>query len=325
MREPDDTPDETLDDTPRDAAADVARDPTSGAATGLGRDGWATMDDGVRLHYVERGDGPLVVLLHGFPQYWGAWRHQLVALADAGFRVVAPDLRGYNLSDKPASIEAYRASRLAWDVAELIDHVGDGRAHVVGHDWGGAIAWDVARRHPERVDRLAILNAPHPRRLARVLRETTQVLRSWYVMFFQLPWLPERLLSAGDHAILADVLRYAPARRGAFDEAEIARHRVAWRRERAITSMLAYYRAAMQVSSRHGARHRDPIGAPTLVLWGMRDRYLHESLCEGLAEWATDVHVVRFAEASHWLMEDEPDRVNAELIGFLGASDQSRL
>jgi pimeloyl-ACP methyl ester carboxylesterase len=315
MREPD----QTSGDAARGANDDVSRDPTSGAATGLGRDGWATMDDGVRLHYVERGDGPLVVLLHGFPQYWGAWRHQVVALADARYRVVAPDLRGYNLSDKPASIEAYRASRLAWDVAELIDHVSDGRAHVVGHDWGGAIAWDVARRHPERVDRLAVLNAPHPRRLARVIRETTQALQSWYVLFFQLPWLPELVLSARDHAILADVLRHAPARRGAFDAAEIERHRVAWRRRGAITSMLAYYRAAMQVTSRSGARHQDPIGAPTLVLCGMRDRYLHASLCDGLEEWATDIRVVRFAEATHWIMEDEPERVNGELIAFLGA------
>jgi epoxide hydrolase 4 len=287
-------------------------DITTGAATGLGRDGWATMDDGVRLHYVERGTGPLLLLLHGFPQYWGAWRRQIPALADAGFRVVAPDLRGYNLSDRPAGIDAYRVGRLAWDVATLVERLGASRAHVVGHDWGGVVAWHVAARHPGRVDRLAIANAPHPRRFVASLTRTTQALRSWYAGFFQLPWLPERL-----RALLARVLRRSPARAGAFDEAEIARHRATWRRAGALTAMIHYYRAALRVAP--AERHRrHEITAPTLVLWGMRDRYLHPSLCERLDRWAPDVRVVRFPDASHWLMEDEPERVNAELIAFLG-------
>ena len=295
---------------------DLKEDPTTGAATGIGRDDWATMDDGVRLHYVERGAGPLVLLLHGFPQYWGAWRRQIPVLADAGFRVVAPDLRGYNLSDRPASTDAYQASRLAWDVAELIKGLGESRAHVVGHDWGGVIAWHLATRHPERVRSLAVLNAPHPRRFARALRRSTQAVRSWYAGFFQIPWLPERLLELGDHALLARVLRHSPARAGAFDEPEIARHRVTWRRPGAMRAALAYYRAAFSVRAAQAHRHAT-IATPTLVLWGMRDRYLLPSLCEGLDEWAPDVRVVRFPEASHWLMEDEPERVNAELVAFL--------
>jgi epoxide hydrolase 4 len=291
-------------------------DITTGAATGLGRDGWATMDDGVRLHYVERGTGPLVVLLHGFPQYWGAWRRQIPALANAGFRVVAPDLRGYNLSDRPAGIDAYRTGRLAWDVAMLVERLGASRAHVVGHDWGGVVAWHLAARHPQRVDRLAIVNAPHPRRFAASLARTTQALRSWYAGFFQLPWLPERVLGAFDHALLARVLRESPARRGAFDEAEIARHRATWNRPGALTAMLNWYRAALRAAPAVARRHYE-IAAPTLVLWGMRDRYLHPSLCEQLDRWAPGVRVVKFPDASHWLMEDEPARVNAELVAFL--------
>jgi epoxide hydrolase 4 len=223
-------------------------DITTGEATGLGRDGWATMDDGVRLHYVERGAGPLVVLLHGFPQYWGAWRRQIPALADAGFRVVAPDLRGYNLSDRPAGVDAYRTGRLAWDIAMLVERLGAGRAHVVGHDWGGVVAWQLAARHPERVDRLAILNAPHPRRFVAALARTTQALRSWYAGFFQLPWLPERLLAAADFWLLARALRDGTARRGAFDDAEIARHRATWRRPGALTAMVQFYRAALRAA-----------------------------------------------------------------------------
>lgn len=291
-------------------------DITTGAATALGRDAWATMDDGVRLHYVERGTGPLVVLLHGFPQYWGAWRRQIPALADAGFRVVAPDLRGYNLSDRPAGIDAYRTGRLAWDVAMLIERLGARRAHVVGHDWGGVIAWHLAARHRERIDRVAIVNAPHPRRFVQALARTTQALRSWYAGFFQLPWLPERMLSAFDHALLARVLRHAPVRAGAFDEAEIARHRATWRRPGALTAMVHYYRAALRAAPGE-ARRRTAIAAPTLVLWALGDPYLHPSLCEGLERWVPDVRVVRFERASHWLMEDEPERVNAELIAFL--------
>ena len=292
-------------------------DITTGAATGLGKDGWATMDDGVRLHYVERGTGPLVVLLHGFPQYWGAWRRQIPALAEAGFRVVAPDLRGYNLSDRPAGVDAYRTGRLAWDVATLVERLGADRAHVVGHDWGGVIAWRLVAGHPERVHRVAIVNAPHPRRFARALAQTTQALRSWYAGFFQLPWLPEWLLSVFDHALLARVLRRSPARSGAFDEEEIARHRAAWRRPGALTAMIAYYRAALRTVPADVHRHAH-ISVPTLVLWSMRDRYLHPSLSEGLEEWAPHVRVVRFEGASHWLMEDEPERVNAELVAFLG-------
>lgn len=297
-----------------------ADDPTLGATTGAGVDRWATMDDGVRLHYVERGEGPLVVLLHGFPQYWGAWRRQLPALVAAGFRVVVPDLRGYNLSDRPRAVHAYDVSRLAWDVAQLIEAAGASRAHVVGHDWGGAIAWAVAARHPARVQRLAVLNAPHPSAYVRALTTTTQPLRSWYVGFFQLPWLPEALLGAFDGALLARVLRHGPARPGAFTDDEVARHRAAWRRPGALRAGVDYYRALLRAEGRSGrraARRSAQVAAPTLVLWGMRDRYLHPSLCEGLARWVPDVRVVRFPHASHWLMEDEPDRVAAELAAFL--------
>jgi pimeloyl-ACP methyl ester carboxylesterase len=160
--------------------------------------------NGIRLHYVEAGTGPLVLLLHGFPEFWGSWRHQIPALADAGFRVLAPDLRGYNLSSKPAGVESYRVAELVGDVVGLIRHAGEERATVVGHDWGGAIAWATAMRRGERIHRLIILNAPHPAAYLRELRRPGQLLRSWYVFFFQLPLLPECLVRARDYALGGD-------------------------------------------------------------------------------------------------------------------------
>lgn len=297
------------------AGSERAEEPdiTTGAAVGVGRDGWATVDDGVRLHYVEAGRGPLVVLLHGFPQYWGAWRRQIPALAAAGLRVVAPDLRGYNLSGRPAGVHAYDVSRLAWDVVALVRQLGETRASIVGHDWGGVVAWYLAAHHPAVVDKLAVINAPHPRQLQRAMRTTDQPLRSWYVGFFQLPWLPEALMRAGDFALLVRALR-----RGAFDDAEIERHRAALRRPRALTAAVNYYRAALRRTRRH-SRAVAVIDAPTLVLWGERDPYLNPKLLDGLEREAPGLRVVHLPEATHWVMEDAPARVNAELVAFLRA------
>src|SRR5262245_58570023 len=156
----------------------------------------------VRLHYAEAGEGPLVVLLHGFPEFWYSWRHQIKGLAAAGFRVIAPDLRGYNESDKPPGIASYRLELLTQDIVELIQHAGEKRAHVVGHDWGGGIAWWLAMQNPQVVERLVILNAPHPVAFFRELRRPAQLLKSWYMFFFQLPWLPEVMLRVGNFAQL---------------------------------------------------------------------------------------------------------------------------
>src|SRR5438128_2134073 len=153
--------------------------------------------NGVGLHLVEAGQGPPVVLLHGFPEFWYSWRRQIPALAESGFRVVAPDQRGYGQSGKPRGWRAYRIENLAQDVADLIAHLGEERAHVVGHDWGGGTAWATAMLHAERVASLAILNVPHPERMLRALRTPRQLAKSWYIFFFQIPWLPETLMALG--------------------------------------------------------------------------------------------------------------------------------
>ena len=216
----------------------------------------------VRLHYVEEGEGPLVVLLHGFPEAWFGWRFQIPALAQAGFRVVAPDLRGFNLSSKPKNVSAYELDHVAFDVKELIESLGEPSARVAGHDWGGATAWELAMRHPEVVDRLAILNSPHPRVFRGALRNPRQLKKSWYFGLFQLPWLPEKMLPRDDWAGLKQ--GFATDARPGIHAADAARYVEAWEQPGAASASVNYYRAAVR---RRGARFM-PIAAPTLILWG---------------------------------------------------------
>src|SRR5438105_4676642 len=195
----------------------------SGLADTELREGYADLAE-ARLHYVEAGDGPPVVLLHGFPEFWYSWRYQIPALAAAGFRVIAPDMRGYNLSSKPAELPAYEPRRIAADVRELIGERGASRAFLAGHDWGAAVAWITAMAHPEVVERMAILNVPHPRRMLEALRRPgKQIARSWYMFFFQLPWLPERAVRAGDWWAFRRGFEH-DARPGAFTPVDIDRY-----------------------------------------------------------------------------------------------------
>lgn len=272
----------------------------------------------IRLHVAEAGSGPLVILLHGFPEFWYCWRHQIPALAAAGYRVVAPDMRGYNRSDKPAGVGAYRGELLAADVANLIRECGAERAAVVGHDWGAVVAWLFAMRYPELLDRLAILNVPHPERFARGLRTWRQLRKSWYMFFFQLPWLPEAGIRAGHYAFLRRTFRSDPVRPDAFSAADIARYMEAAAQPGALTGAVNYYRAAFRPppSLRDGFPRID---APTLVIWGERDRYLGSELAEPDRRLVPNARVERLPDASHWVNADQPERVNALLLDFLAA------
>jgi epoxide hydrolase 4 len=283
------------------------------------REGYADLDE-VRLHYVEAGpaDAPLVVLLHGFPEFWYGWRHQIPALASAGLRVIAPDMRGYNLSSKPADVSAYAPSRLAGDVRGLIVERGASTACVAGHDWGAAVAWLTAMAHPEVVQRLAILNVPHPRRmLGELRRPSRQLVKSWYMFFFQLPWLPEQAVRADNWRAFRHGFDH-DARPGAFSPEDIDRYREAWAQPGAVTATINYYRAALR---RPGSRRdASPITAPTLVIWGEHDRYLSSELAEpDRADVPGLERVVRLPEASHWVQHDCPQRVSELLIGFFKA------
>jgi pimeloyl-ACP methyl ester carboxylesterase len=271
--------------------------------------------NGLSLHVVEAGpaDGPLLILLHGFPEFWWAWRHQITPLAEGGFRVVASDLRGYNLSDKPKGMSAYRLDLLAADVLALADSYGADRFRLVGHDWGGVVAWSVAARRPDRVDRLVIMDAPHPDILtSQALKHPLQALRSFYVALFQLPWLPETALAAFDFAALRRAMK-ASARRDTFEPGSLDSYAQAWAHPGSLTAMLNYYRAL------RGPRVGEParIAPPTLILWGERDSFLREHVARASLDLCDDGRLTIVAGATHWLHLEEPRRVNAEIIAFL--------
>jgi pimeloyl-ACP methyl ester carboxylesterase len=271
----------------------------------------------VRLHYVEAGEGPLVLLLHGFPQFWYEWRYQIPALVEAGFRVVAPDMRGYNLSDKPPGVRAYRVELLARDVERLILACGEKTAVVVGHDWGAMVAWIATMRHPGRVRRLAILNVPHPARFLDGLLSPAQLLRSSYMFFFQIPHWPEEVIRAGDFALLRSALRRDPVRAGAFTAEDIERYVGAMARPGALTATLNYYRALLRYPRETRALLKR-IEAPVLVIWGERDRLLSRRLAEPPRLWVPNLlRVERLPGASHWVAEDRPLEVNTLLLDFL--------
>jgi pimeloyl-ACP methyl ester carboxylesterase len=271
----------------------------------------------VRLHYVEAGEGPLVLLLHGFPQFWYEWRYQIPALVEAGFRVVAPDMRGYNLSDKPPGVRAYRVELLARDMERLTLALGEQTATVVGHDWGAIVAWFVAMRYPRRVGRLVILNVPHPARFMDRLLSPQQLLRSSYAFFFQIPWLPEEVIRAGDFALLRSVLRRDPVRPGAFTAEDINRYVEAMARPGALTATLNYYRAFLR-NAREAQALLERVEAPVLVIWGQKDRALSRWLADPPLLWVPNLlSVERLPEASHWVAEDRPREVNTLLLDFL--------
>ncbi len=272
---------------------------------------------GLRTHAAVAGpaDGPLVVLLHGFPEFWYSWRHQIAPLAGAGFRVVAPDQRGYNLTEKNGP---YDVATLAADVVHLLDAFGRERALVVGHDWGAAVGWTLAALHPERVERLAVLNVPHPAVMARALRggSLRQMRRSSYIFLFQLPFLPEWLLSRGHFARLTRLLR-ASSRRGTFTDRDLARYREAWSRPGALAASLGWYRAlARTLLTRSGTVRVGRIGVPTLILWGERDAALGVELAEQSTAYLDDGALLRFPGATHWVHEDIPDEITGHLLEY---------
>jgi pimeloyl-ACP methyl ester carboxylesterase len=273
--------------------------------------------NGVRLHYVEAGSGPLVILLHGFPEFWYSWRFQIPALAARGYRVVAPDMRGYNTSEKPPGVRSYLIDTLSDDVAGLIHYLGASKAVVAGHDWGGAVAWYMPMRHPAIVEKLIVLNAPHPGAFLRELRTARQLRKSWYMLFFQLPWLPEAALHAGRFAMLDRVMRTDPVRGDAFSEADIRRYKRALNQPGALTATVNYYRALFRRSPREAMREPPQIDCPTLLIWGEQDRYLGVPLTEGLDRWVPDIRVERIPDASHWVQVDAPERVNELMLEFL--------
>ena len=298
--------------------------PTSGAAAGFA-DGWAELD-GARIHYVERGEGHLVLMLHGFPQFWWLWRAQLANLG-RDHRAVAADMRGYNLSSAPAEVEAYRMRNLLADVRGLVEHLGAERFVLVGHDWGGIVSWAFAVKYPELLERLVICDAPPPFTWGRELERTPRQREAVrYMEDFSKPApLGEELLRANDFGGMETLAIERGIEKGYLDQSDRALYREAWSQPGAITGGLNYYRAARmgeQVQSGQPAEAQEAmrsmrVEVPTLVIWGKDDNFLLPGLTDGIEEWVPAVRVEVLEGAGHWVPQERADEVTALIREFI--------
>jgi pimeloyl-ACP methyl ester carboxylesterase len=276
--------------------------------------------NGIRLHVVQTGSryGALVILLHGFPEFWYGWRNQIQPLANAGLRVWVPDQRGYNLSDKPGGIAAYKLDELTKDVVGLMDAAGVDKCYLAGHDWGAAVAWWVALCYPERLHKLAILNVPHPAVMTQTLSSSpAQLKKSWYMFFFQIPFLPEAILRNNDWELMVKMLK-SSSKPGSFSNADIDQYLHAWWRKDAITSMLNWYRAVIQMPPDMSSNMR--IQVPTLILWGAQDNALGREMARPSLDLCEQGKLVFFESSSHWVQHDESEAVNKYLLDFFSTA-----
>jgi pimeloyl-ACP methyl ester carboxylesterase len=272
----------------------------------------------IRLHSVTQGQGELVILLHGFPEFWYAWRYQIPALA-RHFKVVVPDLRGYNDSDKPDN--GYDLDTLCADIQGLIQRLGYAKAHIVGHDWGGVIAWHLAQKFPQCLNRLAVLNAPPPHRfIQELMSNLDQIRRSWFVFAFQVPGLPEWLIQQNLTEFVKGALREHAIRKGAFSAEETQIYQAALAKPGVLHSAMSYYRQLLWPPNWLSSLVRMPqkVEAPTLVLWGKDDSFLSHKLTEGLDRLIAAPFKLRvIPECGHWVQQEVPQTVNRELLNFL--------
>lgn len=307
-------------------AKQQSQDSTSATAI---RHGFVRVN-GIQLHYAETGSGDdLVILLHGFPEFWYSWRHQLSALGKR-FHVVAPDMRGYNLSDKPSRVQDYSTDVLADDVIGLIDHFGPTKAAIVGHDWGAGVAWAVAQKYPERISKLAVLQVP-PAAVWRANLSVRQLLRSWYMFFFQLPRLPEWAIRRNAFAGLHDTFKEKVGRTGSFTDADVAIYKEALGQPGALTSAINYYRANVfrimrgsktpaltEGSSEKKSPGDKRIRVPTLFIFGEQDFAILPQTVRGVAEYIDAPYTeLRIPDSGHWVQNEAVEEVNTALMKFL--------
>lgn len=289
---------------------------------------YATVN-GVTLHYVIAGEGQTILFLHGFPEFWYAWKEQLRAFGQR-YQAIALDLRGYNLSDKPERVEDYSPPLLIADVKGFLDAVSPGRkAILVGHDWGGVVAWAFAGAHPEYLEKLVIINAPHPALFARELSSNPAQQEASAYMHLLRSEQAESVLSADDYALLLEAMVRGMSRPEAFTEEDRRAYREAWSRPGALTGGLNYYRASRVGPPPPGALPpsgletlpASKVSVPTLVIWGEQDPYLLTGNLEGLDQYVPDLAIVRLPHAGHWVIREEPELINRIIARFLGAEE----
>ena len=271
--------------------------------------------NGVKLHYVTQGEGDLMLMLHGFPEFWYSWRHQIPEFAK-NYKVVALDLRGYNDSDKPADKSAYVMDEFIRDVEGVIKGLGYDKCILVGHDWGGAIAWNFAYAHPEMVERLIILNLPHPAKFAEGMRNPQQLLRSSYMFFFQIPWLPEFLIQSSDYQPIETAIKGMAVNKSAITKEDLEAYKDAAAKRGAMTATLNYYRNIFQ--QRMTSQDWSVLEVPTLMIWGEKDTALGKELTYGTEAYVRDFQIKYIPDCSHWVQQEQPQLVNQDMREFLG-------
>jgi len=283
-----------------------------------------TLPNGLTMRVARAGAGSrLVVMLHGFPESWYSWRHQLRALAP-GFDCAAPEMRGYGETDAPRGVKNYRIEKLVGDVAGLIEALGYQRATVVGHDWGGAVAWATALIRPDRVERLCVMNCPHLRKFLEHIRSNPrQMLRSWYMLFFQIPLLADTLIWARGSALVPRAIRASAYNKSAFSAADLAHFRETFRKPYTATAAVNYYRALkrrdflLTPPTNHWLMRK--IEAPTLLIWGEHDVALGKELTYGMEDLFSGPFTIKYiADSGHWVQQERPEAVNQYLAEFLG-------
>lgn len=274
--------------------------------------------NGIRLHVVQAGpkSGTPVLFLHGFPENWRCWIRQLPVLAQAGCRVIIPDQRGYNLSDKPGGIKNYRVEELTKDILGLINALDYEKVNLVGHDFGAVVAWSLGIQNPERLHRLAVLNVPHPAVMQRFLRrDFEQLRRSWYIFFFQLPWIPEAGMRFQEGREMIRALKNS-GKKYTFTNEDIQSYKEAWAQPGAITAMINWYRAAARYPMLDPERDVC-VHIPTLMMWGMNDVALTHRMARPSMDYCKDGRLLFFPEATHWVQRDEAEEVNRHLLEFI--------
>lgn len=272
------------------------------------------LSNGLKLHYVTQGEGPLMLMLHGFPEFWYSWRHQIPEFAK-DFKVVALDLRGYNDSDKPKNQSAYVMDEFVRDIEGVITGLGYEKCILIGHDWGGAIAWNFAYSYPYMVEQLIILNLPHPAKFSEGLRTPQQLLRSSYALFFQLPSLPEFLIQASDYQFIENTFRGLAIDKSAFTQEDIEAYKNAASKRGALTAMLNYYRNFSQQKILNSTW--SILEVPTLMIWAEKDTALGKEMTYGTDAYVRDLQIKYIPNCSHWVQQEQPQLVNQYIREFL--------
>ena len=272
--------------------------------------------NGINLHYVSAGAGKLMLMLHGFPEFWYSWRHQIEEFS-TDYHTVAVDLRGYNDSDKPEGLSAYQMSEFVEDVRGVITGLGYEDCILVAHDWGGAIAWSFAYAYPEMVEKLIVLNIPHPAKFAEGLKTPEQLAKSWYMLAFQIPWLPEFLCQLNDYQAIEEAFVGMAIDKTAFSAADLNAYRDAAAKPGALTAMINYYRNIFSQLFDRQAQEWQILDIPTLTIWGEEDTALGKELTYGTEAYVRDWQIKYIPNCSHWVQQEQPALVNRYIREFI--------